>query len=230
MTTAPTWALVPLRQLAGGKERLATVLDPTARRALVEAMAADVVAALLAVPLPARQVLLVSADAQVEALAASLGVAVLACGEQGADPLNAALAEAVRHVRAQGARRVLILHADLPFASAASLRSLLGSAGTPAVAGATLVPDAAGRGSNCLLLSPPDAIALAFGVDSRSRHRANALAAGVDFREFADENLGFDVDFPEDLARLVDAGQNPDNAAGERTRAWIRQRPAGAGR
>lgn len=228
MNTERVWALVPLRQLAGGKERLAGVLEPDARRSLVEAMAADVVAALLAVPLPPRQVLLVSADPAVRAMASQLGVGSLACPEEGPDPLNAALTEALRHVSAAGAGAALILHADLPLASAGSLRALLDAG--PAAPSATLVPDAAGAGSNCLLLAPPDVMPLAFGADSRSRHRAEALALGVDYREFPDENLGFDVDFPADLARLVNPQQTPDNAAGERTRAWTRERQAAAAR
>lgn len=232
MNTADAWALVPLRQLAGGKERLSAALDALARRQLVEAMATDVVTALLGIPLPARQIVLVSGDPEVRALAAGLGVASLACAEQGPDPLNAALAEAVRHVRAEGAQAVLILHADLPRADATSLRALLESHPDvdALVPRATLVPDAAGRGTNCLLLSPPDAIPLAFGADSRARHRANALGADADFREFPDENLAFDVDFPEDLARLVNPRQTPDNAAGECTRAWVSQRQGGDSR
>jgi 2-phospho-L-lactate guanylyltransferase len=222
------WALVPLRQLAGGKERLAGVLEPGARQALVEAMAADVVAALLAVPLPPQQVLLVSADPAVRAMAAHLGVGFIACEDEGPDPLNGALTAALRHAAASGAGAVLILHADLPRATPGSLEALL-AAGPPAPS-ATLVPDAAGTGSNCLLLSPPGAMPLAFGTDSRARHRAGALACGIDFREFPDENLGFDVDFPADLARLVNPPQTADNAAGEHTRAWIRERQAAVAR
>lgn len=228
MNTDRVWALVPLRQLAGGKERLAGVLEPDARRCLVEAMAADVVAALLAVPLPPQQVLLVSADPGVRAMAVQLGVGSLASREEGPDPLNGALTAALRHAAASGAGAVLILHADLPRANPGSLGALL-AAGPPGPS-ATLVPDSAGTGSNCLLLSPPDAMPLAFGADSRARHRAAALACGIDFREFPDENLGFDVDFPGDLARLVNPQQTPDNAAGERTRRWIRERQAAAAR
>ena len=72
MSGSGTWALVPLRQLAGGKERLAGVLPAAARCALVEAMAEDLVRALLELPLPSTQIVLVSEDPEVAAFALRL--------------------------------------------------------------------------------------------------------------------------------------------------------------
>lgn len=223
MNTDATWALVPLRQLSGGKERLGASLDASQRRALVEAMATDVVTALLAVPLPATCVLLVSEDPEVAAFAASLGVGVFQPPATRDDPLNAALRAAAEAAMAAGAGTVLMIHADLPAVDAAALRALLlaHSRHTAATARATLVSDAAGTGTNCLLLSPPSAMALRFGPGSRELHRVAAAAAGADYAEFTHRAIGFDVDFPADLDRLVRPGETQDNAPGARTRAWV---------
>ena len=43
------WALLPLKRFSSAKQRLAGVLTPTERRALVLAMASDVLATLAAV-------------------------------------------------------------------------------------------------------------------------------------------------------------------------------------
>ena len=228
MNTAGTWALVPVRQLAGGKERLAGRLDPDARRALVEAMAADMVAALLAIPLPGHRVLLVSDDDEVAALAARLRAGVFVPPPASTDPLNAALTAAAEHAQTAGADTVLLVHADLPAVDPRALRGLFeahhrGHATHPR---ATLVSDAAGTGTNCLLLSPPRAMALRFGVDSCTLHREAAAAAGLDYAEFMHPSLGFDVAVPEDLDRLVRPGETQDNAVGAHTRAWIRQQLA----
>ena len=51
---ADCWAVVPLKRIDQGKERLAETLDADARRALIAAMAGDVLAALLAVPFEPR--------------------------------------------------------------------------------------------------------------------------------------------------------------------------------
>ena len=228
MNTAGTWALVPVRQLSGGKERLTGVLDAAARRALVEAMASDVIAALLEVPFPPSQVLLVSEDEEVAALAGRLGVRVFRPPSVDEDPLNAALLAAARAAEGCGATAVLLIHADLPAVTGEALRALLsahahGKDGQPR---ATLVSDSAGTGTNCLFLSPPLAMGLRFGPGSRALHRAAAAAVDADYREFMHPALGFDIDVPEDLARLVRPGETQDNAVGARTRAWVLERAA----
>jgi coenzyme F420-0:L-glutamate ligase/coenzyme F420-1:gamma-L-glutamate ligase len=57
-----------------------------------------------------------------------------------------------------------------------------------------VVPDRHGTGTNGLLLTPPDAIAPAFGPGSCERHRALALAAGVAFRLERPPSLLLDID------------------------------------
>jgi 2-phospho-L-lactate guanylyltransferase len=190
-------------------------------------MARDVVAALLAAGNAPRQLLLVSEDADVAALADALGVGLFRPRPATRDPLNAALQEASAHARACGATSVLMLHADLPAASAGSLRALWDAhAARTALPRATLVTDRAGSGSNCLLLTPPGCIALCFGADSRARHRAAAAAAHADYTEFTQGHLAMDVDLAEDLRALVRFGQTPDNACGAHTRAWLGAHPA----
>ena len=219
-------ALVPLRELARGKERLAATLDAAARRALIEAMACDVIEALRGAGLPPGRIVLVSEDAEVAALAQRLGVALFRPTPAHDDPLNAALAEARAHACRAGAGTVLMLHADLPCVSAAALQALCAAhAAQTEQPRVTLVADRAGTGTNCLLLTPPDAIALGFGADSRARHRG--AAARVHYTEFTAPGLAFDVDFAEDLHALVRMGETPENACGAHTRAWLAaQRPA----
>ena len=65
-----------------------------------------------------------------------------------------------------------------------------------------IVPDRHGTGTNGLLLTPPAAIAPAFGPGSRERHQAAAKAAGVDHAVVRLASLGLDVDTPDDLAAL----------------------------
>jgi 2-phospho-L-lactate guanylyltransferase len=188
-------------------------------------MAEDVIAALLAVPLPPQCVMLVSEDADVASLAQRRGVCVFCPPPATGDPLNAALEAAERAAMASGAGAVLMIHADLPAVNAAALRGLLAAhasaVAATATAVATLVCDGAGTGTNCLVLSPPLSMALRFGPASRALHREAAAAAGVDYREFMHPSLDFDVDFPADLDRLVRPGETQDNALGAYTRAWV---------
>ncbi len=68
-------------------------------------------------------------------------------------------------------------------------------AGRPSV---VLAPDRHGRGTNALLLDPPDVIDPAFGGDSRAGHAWLASSADAAFVEVPDV-LGLDVDTPDDL-------------------------------
>jgi 2-phospho-L-lactate guanylyltransferase len=224
---ADCWALVPLRDLARGKERLAAVLDAAARGTLIEAMARDVIAVLLQAGFQPPRVLLVSEDSEVGALAAQLGIGLFRPALARTDPLNASLEQAMDHAQGRGAGAVLLLHADLPLVSPGALRALCAAhAGTPGLPRATLVADRAGEGSNCLLLTPPACMRLCFGAGSRARHRAAAADARVDYREFTEPRLAFDVDLATDLDALVRLAETPDNVCGAHTRAWQLAQPA----
>lgn len=225
MTLADCWAVVPLKRIDQGKERLAETLDADARRALIAAMAGDVLAALLAVPFEPAHILLVSEDPRVAQLAERLGVGIFAPRAVSHDPLNAALREASAQVWQRGGRHMLIMHADLPLADACELRTLLEVHRTVLAEGVaaavTMVTDRAGEGTNCLLATPPQAVDPCFGVSSRERHRAACAAAGIRCTEYASEALGRDIDHPQDLAALVRFCQSPDNACGAQTRALL---------
>jgi 2-phospho-L-lactate guanylyltransferase len=69
------------------------------------------------------------------------------------------------------------------------------AAGRPSV---VLAPDRHGRGTNALLLDPPDAIDPAFGGDSRTGHAWLDSSADITFIEIPGV-LGLDIDTPDDL-------------------------------
>jgi 2-phospho-L-lactate guanylyltransferase len=73
------------------------------------------------------------------------------------------------------------------------------------------VPDRHGRGTNALLLSPPDVIEFCFGGDSRYAHEGAALAAGAHV-EVLDGPLTLDIDTPDDL--LLAQAETPEAVGG----------------
>ena len=110
--------------------------------------------------------------------------------------LNPAFQEA--RAAATGAR-LLLLPADLPGVTPEALATLLAAgdaAGSPSV---VLVPDRHRRGTNALLLDPPDAIDPGFGGDSRAGHAWLAGSADIPFVELAVDGLDLDIDTPDDL-------------------------------
>jgi 2-phospho-L-lactate guanylyltransferase len=187
-----TWAVVPVKRFAGAKCRLADMLAPEQRRQLSSAMLRDLLAALTATPGLDRIVLATS-----EPSAAAFGCPVI--GDGGGD-LNAAIARAAVALEAAGVARMLVIAADIPLAAPVEIARVLAAGQAAPV---VIVPDARGLGTNALLLAPPSAIAPRFGADSCARHAAAARDLGLASRELHLPSLGFDVDEPEDLARLV---------------------------
>jgi coenzyme F420-0:L-glutamate ligase/coenzyme F420-1:gamma-L-glutamate ligase len=145
----------------------------------------------------------VSPDQTVLRLAAEVGAETL---RQEGGGLNEALEEARRYALGRGASAVLVLPADLPTLRAPDVGAVLEAVpdgGGPAV---IVSPDAAGTGTNALLLRPPDAVPFLFGPGSFEAHRAAARERGVPVHDLERPNLAFDLDTADDLRRLEDRG------------------------
>jgi 2-phospho-L-lactate guanylyltransferase len=187
-----TLAVLPVKAFGEAKQRLGAALAPERRRALAQAMVADVLAALGRVPdLP---VAVVTADPAARAAALAAGAEVLEDTEQAGQ--SAAAAIGVRRAVARGFERVLLVPGDTPLLDPDELRALLASR-----AAVTIVPDRHGTGTNALLLEPPGSIEPSFGPGSFERHRA-AAAAGIAMRL---PTLMLDVDTGDDLSELREA-------------------------
>ncbi len=198
MTRTATWAVVPVKDLARAKRRLAGALDPAARRGLSLAMLADVLDALDATA-GLDGIAVVSRDADAAALARRRGLRIIP--ETGAG-LNAAVAQAANLLSAAGCARLLVMPADLPLASPEEIGQILAAlAETPGLA---LVPDRHGVGTNALACAPPDAIAPSFGAGSFARHLEAARDDGIPATVLRLPGLGLDIDTSEDLRVLAE--------------------------
>jgi 2-phospho-L-lactate/phosphoenolpyruvate guanylyltransferase len=215
-----TAAILPVKRFDRAKQRLGeSVADPL-RRELAEAMVADVLAA-LAQTESIEHTILVTGERSVAISALEQGAIVIEDDNERGQPAAAALG--VQRALAEGIERVLCVPGDCPTLDPAELNALLHSdldgEEQPAV---VIVPDRHGAGTNGLLLRPPDAIAPSFGADSCERHRALALAAGLDCRVQRVPSLLLDIDTGADLdvlrARLA---AHPARAS--RTRAVLGQ-------
>lgn len=196
---ARTEVLVPIKSFVDAKRRLAHRFDPEQRELLARSMAARVLAA--ANPYP---VSVVCDDDDVAAFAIGQGAAVIHCDEPG---LNPAVTTGVEHLRSRGVERVVVSHADLPFAT--SFDAIVGFDGV------TLVPDRHRRGTNVAVVRTDVGFTWSYGPGSLARHRAEALRLGLPLRITRIDSLAWDVDLPADLtegaqgaaaSRLLTAG------------------------
>jgi 2-phospho-L-lactate/phosphoenolpyruvate guanylyltransferase len=201
-------AIVPIGALEGAKSRLGETLDAEERRDLVGRMLERTVRAALATP-GIAEALVVSPDREALAAAARLGGRTLLQRSQG---LNRGLGEARDDAVAGGAEAIVVVAIDIPLVSAESLAQLIAPLTVirerPLV---VLAPDRHGRGTNALLLAPPNAIEFGFGGDSRAAHAACAEESGARYVEL-DGPLSLDIDTPDDLLLVESLATEPSDA------------------
>lgn len=190
----PTWTIVPIRGLASGKTRLATVLDAAGRLQLCTRMFDNTIDAVEATFGTLARCIVVSADPAARAIAAERGARTL-CDPPDAG-LDRALDAARTSARNAGATQLLILSADMPDVDGAVLQALLGQS---APVHPVLFADKRGTGTNGMLLPAGLALPFAFGEDSLRRHCTALAALGARAGRCDDPRLAFDIDTPADL-------------------------------
>ena len=192
-----------MRTLEGGKARLGGALDAEEREELIVGMLRRLLAVIRSWG-GAERVDVVSPDAALLAVAEREGARPVPQRSVG---LNAGLRDGAAAAVAAGATALLILPGDVPLVDAESLERVSDAADAALAAGSgrpvvVIVPADARGGTNALLLAPPDVIAPAFGGPSLDAHLRAAEAAGASVQLVVDPGLGFDLDTPDDLARL----------------------------
>lgn len=188
-------AAIPVKALADAKSRLAPHLTSAARQDLVLCLLRNTIAAIKASEAVER-IALVTPEPH---LAEALGVDLV----PDAGGLNESLGRAVQWALSLGSSRLLIVPGDLPRITSDAVHDLITT--DPPLYGVAIVPTTDG-GTGALLLTPPNIIPPAFGPDSFVRHLTLAHLQGVRAEQVEAAAFSFDLDTPEDLARLRDSG------------------------
>ena len=179
--------LIPIKSFDLAKGRLSEAIAPAQRAALAEHMAGTVIAA-------ARDlsVWVICGDHAVADFARANGAHVIWRAPRG---LNGAIEDGTEHLLACGFDRAIIAHADLPLATDLTFLDRTGDV-------VALVPDRRSDGSNVLSIPLGRGFTFHYGPGSAAAHKAETERLGLPFEVVIDEELGWDVDVPEDLAVL----------------------------
>jgi 2-phospho-L-lactate guanylyltransferase len=188
------WAIVPVKPLRRGKSRLAGLLSEEQRTHLNRFLLEHTLVTLNEIS-DIEHTLVVSRDPAALALTRSMGGRTVL--EDGAPQFNTAIQRATIVARAQGARAVLVLPADLPLIEPPDLMALLSQGKNPPVV--VITPDRRLDGTNCLFINPAGLIQYGFGPGSFQRHCARATEAGARLEIIHSDRFGLDLDLPEDL-------------------------------
>jgi 2-phospho-L-lactate guanylyltransferase len=191
--------LVPVKNLANAKQRLADVMEQSTRTELAHAMLEDVLEAFA--ESAADEVSLVTSDAFALELADHYRFEVIRDDSNLGE--TAAIEMATRVCESRGIQSTLVIPADIPLIEAADIRAIYEAA--PAK-GTVLVPAADQRGTNAVLRRPAALFPLRFGNDSFMPHLAAAIATHATCVVLSLPRIALDIDTPEDLQQLVNAG------------------------
>lgn len=189
--------MIPVKARSEGKGRLSGVLSPAQRQRMTRLMLEDVVNALGAASS-------ITGIAVVSAETVDLGARILHLADPGSG-LNAAVGAGVTALAACGATALVVLHSDLPLLTASDVDALV-LAGHET--GLALAPDCNNQGTNAIYLALPSAFRFHFGTMSFERHQAEARLNGTSPAILQRPGLGFDVDEPTDLQRVIAEGGN----------------------
>jgi 2-phospho-L-lactate/phosphoenolpyruvate guanylyltransferase len=188
------WAVIPVKEAAGAKERLADAVPRELRPGLALAMLEDVLAA-IAKTRGLAGIAVVTLDPDARTLAQRYGARILTADARGGH--TAAVAAAARTLAQEGRGGMLQVPGDIPLVSADEISLLL--ALRRASPSFTIAPSHDDFGSNAVLVCPPTAVALTFGDDSFYPHLRAAQAAGIRPLIIRQHGIGLDIDRPEDI-------------------------------
>ena len=190
--------LLPVKNLANAKQRLAPVLEQQARTELAQAMLADVVEAVAAYT--GDKVSLATSDPFAIELARQNGFEIIR-DESNLSETDA-IAMATRVCESRGVKSTLVIPGDIPLIEAADIRAIYDS--SPDI-GSVLVPSSDKRGTNAVLRRPAGLFPLRFGNDSFMPHLAAAIGTDKSCVVLSLPGIALDVDTPEDLRELAEA-------------------------
>jgi 2-phospho-L-lactate guanylyltransferase len=196
------WALLPLKDFTQAKQRLAGVLTPQERLYFFHRMVEDVLNVLADHP-SIDQTVIVSDDPAAKLLAEHYQVAYWSEAGMGVKGLNGVASEAAERFSSMGAEAMLVVHGDLPLLTKADLQTLIDSHGDTKQRKLSIAQDRHGMGSNCVLVSPPQAISFSYGSNSLHKHLKTALQNDVESLVLDLPGAACDMDTPQDLELLL---------------------------
>ncbi|MFM8614102.1 MAG: 2-phospho-L-lactate guanylyltransferase [Alphaproteobacteria bacterium] len=208
------WVILPVKEMAGAKQRLSPLLSPAERMALMQVMLRDVLMALSAAQGLAG-IAMVTRDPWAQALAQQHDARIIT--EGAGEGHTGAVTTAASVLQAEGVAAILTLPGDVPAVKTLEVEALIAAVTIPPAF--IIAPAHDEQGSNAILLSPPNAVKLRFGEDSYFPDLAAARAAGITPQILRLPGIAMDIDHPADIARFAGIPE----ARGTQTLVWLQQ-------
>ena len=207
--------LIPVKEFAQAKKRLAPHFSGADRAALAKALCADFFQVIDRVR-GVDRIFVVSKETEALALARAAGWENIVESDQHSE--SASVDFASRQCAGQGITSLLRIPVDLPLVEPRDIEILFDSLDdSPST---VLAPSSDGTGTNALLRTPPTLFPSHFGPNSLALHLAEANALGIQPRIVRNPGLEFDIDELADLQKIA-----PMVPAGSNIARWFSERP-----
>jgi len=192
------FVIIPVKRLDSAKSRLSPLLTADERKQFCLKMLEDILKTVKSTK-SINQTVVISNDPEVFHAASKFFAAYLKERKTG---LNEAVSEAIGWCIERGATSVLVLPADIPSVTPADLNRMLALGEKASM---VISPSRSGKGTNALLLTPPNACPTFYGPCSFQRHLEEASKRRISFRRFRSQRIALDIDTVEDLTDFVSA-------------------------
>jgi len=187
-------AIILQKPLHQAKNRLKNSLSPKKRMLLAESMLYDTLQTIRAAAFD--RVAIVTGDPDVAEIAEYLSVEVI--HEYQVNGMNEALKLVIQNLPLS-IHTLFIFPADIPFIQVEEMNRLIQITRNVPV---TIIPCKENRGTNGLVLSPPDIMETGFGTNSMSKHCRVAEDLGIPYLIYQSGGIAFDIDTDKDLQSI----------------------------
>ncbi|MGB9659624.1 MAG: 2-phospho-L-lactate guanylyltransferase [Nitrososphaerales archaeon] len=200
-----TFVVVPVKGLKDAKRRLEVVLRPKEKSLLCISMLKDVLKA-ISNSKYAEKVAIISCDKTILELARQMRAIAFDEGEPRG--LNSAVDKVAKFCLDEGIRSLLVLPMDIPLIKSSDIDDMIKQRRLPK--SVVIVPSMDEKGTNALLLNPPNVIKPRFGANSFKTHIDESIANRIQYIIYRSPRVALDIDTPKDLITLSKLGEKTE--------------------
>ena len=190
------FVIIPVKKLENAKSRLSPFLTQSERKQFCLKMLEDILKTVKSTK-RIDQIVVVSDDPEMFHIAKNFEATYLRETKIG---LNEAVSEAIGWCTEKEVTSALVLPADIPLVTPMDLNRMLALRKNASI---VISPSRSGKGTNALLLTPPNACQTFYGPYSFQRHLDEASKRRISFRKFRSQRIALDIDTVKDLTDFI---------------------------
>jgi 2-phospho-L-lactate guanylyltransferase len=199
------FVIIPVKRLDDAKSRLSVLLTDDERKQFCLTMLEDILRTVKSTA-GIHQIVVISKAPEVSNITKNFEATYL---DESKNGLNEAVSEAINWCIRKEATSVLILPADIPLVTPTDLDRMLALRGKAAM---VISPSKNGKGTNALLLTPPNVCETFYGPSSFQKHIEEASERKISFCKFKSSRIALDIDTVNDLTDFVSKNGNTSAA------------------